>query len=331
MGIQFGKWCLMSVCAIGVLAFSGGSPAQSASSIFNMGTGGITGIFWQTGGFVCNLLNKSRKTQGHKVRCTVESTAGSVGNIRAVGNGDLDMGMAQANLLFHAYRGTGAFKKESANKKLRFLMSFTTNSLQIVTRKDTGIKSVRDLAGKRVNTGNAGSGTEATSYLVLPYYGIDAKKDLAFESKLTSREQSSALCDGKIDAYLYPTGVGVAAITEAANTCDIDIVPLGGPELDKLVSEHPYFQKTTVPAGAYKGVDHDTSTFGYSASLFTTSDLPDDVGYQLVKAVMNGFDGFKGQGLAYEAMTRKNSATAGQTAPYHSGAERYLREAKLIK
>ena len=204
--------------------------AQDKRQIFNLGTAGITGIFWPTGGHTCNLLNKSRKSQGHKFRCTVESTAGSVSNLRAIKSGDLDMGLGQSNLLFHAYNGSGPFKSEGANKNLRFIMSYTTNMIHLVTRKDTGINSIRDLKGKRFNSGNVGSGTESTSYMLLSYFGIDPKTDLALDSKLTSREQASALCDGKIDAFLYPTAVPVAAIEEAANTCDINIISLNGPE-----------------------------------------------------------------------------------------------------
>lgn len=305
--------------------------AQDTRQIFNLGTAGITGIFWPTGGHTCNLVNKSREAQNHKLRCTVESTAGSVSNLRAIRSGDLDMGLAQSNLLFHAYNGSGPFESEGANKDLRFIMSYTTNMIHLVTRKDTGIKSVHDLKGKRFNSGNVGSGTETTSYMLLSYYGIDPKTDLALDSKLTSREQSAALCDGKIDAYLYPTAVPVATIEEAANTCDIHIVSLNGPELDKLLAERPYFEKATIPAGVYHGVDADVSTFGYAAALVTMASLPDEIGYNLAKAVMNGFESLKQQAPAFKLMTREKSTTFGKQAPYHAGAERYYREAGLIK
>ena len=317
-----------------VLSFIATPPSALAGSkrvLFNVGTAGITGSFWATGGQVCNLVNKSRKKQGHTLRCTVESTAGSVGNLRAIRAGDLDLIMAQSNLQYHSYNGSGPFKKDGAHKDLRFVMSFTTNRQHVVTIKGNGINSIHDLRGKRVNTGNPGSGTEATSYMVLKYFGIDPKKDLALDSKLTSREQAKALCDGKIDAFFYPTAVPVAAIEEAANNCDTNILSLKGPELDKLLAERDYFGPVKIPAGSYRGHDKDIDTFGYAATLLTTKDLPEEIGYHLTKAVMNGLEKIKKTAPMFSLLNHKMSATFGKHVPYHPGAARYYKEAGLAK
>lgn len=316
---------------VGLAATAPSASAKSDRVLFNIGTAGITGSFWATGGQVCNLLNKSRKKQGHALRCTVESTAGSVSNLRALRNGDLDLVFAQSNLEYHSYNGSGPFAKEGPHKDLRFVMSFTTNRLHVVVRKDAGIKKMADLKGKRVNTGNPGSGTETTAYMVFSYFGIDPEKDLAVDSKLPSREQSKALCDGKIDAYLYPTAVPVATIEEAANTCDVDILSLEGPELDKLLAERDYFGKVVIPGGAYRGVPDDKVTFGYAAALLTTKDLPDEIGYHLAKSVMNGFEAIKKTAPMFKLLDRQTSATFGKHVPYHPGVEKYYKEAGLVK
>ena len=322
---------IAAIAAVGFIATPPSALAGSKRVLFNVGTAGITGSFWATGGQVCNLVNKSRKKQGHTLRCTVESTAGSVGNLRAIRAGDLDLIMAQSNLQYHSYNGSGPFKKDGAHKDLRFVMSFTTNRQHVVTIKGNGINSIHDLRGKRVNTGNPGSGTEATSYMVLKYFGIDPKKDLALDSKLTSREQAKALCDGKIDAFFYPTAVPVAAIEEAANNCDTNILSLKGPELDKLLAERDYFGPVKIPAGSYRGHDKDIDTFGYAATLLTTKDLPEEIGYHLTKAVMNGLEKIKKTAPMFSLLNHKMSATFGKHVPYHPGAARYYKEAGLAK
>lgn len=318
--------------ALAALVAAAGQPAnaQDKRNIFNIGTAGVTGIFWPTGGYICNLVNRSRQSQGHNLRCTVESTAGSVYNLRAIRNGDLDLGLAQSDLQYYAYKGKGAFKEEGPNPDLRYIMSFTANMIHVVVREGSGIKTFRDIKGKRFNTGNAGSGTEVTARLLMSYFGLEPS-DLAVESKLASREQSSALCDGKIDGYLYPTAVPVAVIEEAANTCKVDIISIDGPELDKLLEEHPYFEPMTIPANTYRGVDHDVKTFGYMATLVTSTKFPEEAAYNLAKAVMNGFEGFKQQGAAFKLMERESSIKVGRHIPYHPGAERYYREAGLLK
>ena len=315
--------------ALATAVIAVGAGAQDRQ-LYNVGTGGVTGIFWPTGAQVCFLLNRSRESQSHSLRCTVESTGGSVANLRAIRNGDLDMGLAQSNLQFHSYHGSGPFADEGAFDDLRFLMSFTTNMIHVVTRADTDIESFADLRGKRVNTGNPGSGTEATSYMMMGFWDIDPSGDLALDSKLTNREQGPALCDGKIDAFIYPTSVPVAAVTETANTCEIRLISVAGPELDALLAENPFFAPTTIPAGTYAGVDVDIQTFGYASTLLATAALPDEVAYNLVKSSINGIDAIKAQSPAFSTMTRETAANFGQYAPYHPGAEKFYKEAGLI-
>jgi len=306
--------------------YAGSAVAQS--NVFTVGTAGVTGSFYPSGGYACNYLNKSRQEYGHNYRCVVESTQGSVSNLRNLQSGDLDLGLAQADLQYKSYNGLEPFKE--AHKDLRYIMTFTVNRLQVVTRSDTGIKSVRDMKGKRVNSGNPGSGTEATTYMFIKYFGMD-KSDFGLDSKLTSREQSSALCDNKVDAFFYPTAPGVAAIGEAFDTCDAEMVELDGPELDKLVSEHPYYGKVPVPAGTYTG-SKEVQTFGYGATMVTTTKLPEDFGYYFTKAVFANFEELKKASSIFSTMEKELSAGFGRSGvPWQPGAERYFKEAGLIK
>ncbi len=320
-----------SMGAIFALAIFGMPIQANADTLLNIGTGSITGLFYPTGGFVCNLLNKSRATEGHDIRCSVESTPGTVSNLRNLRRGALDVTLAMSSLQYDANIGQGVFAEEGANEDMRFLMSFTTNQQHAVVRADAGITHVRELRGKRVNTGNPGSGTEATAYMLLDYFDIDPEKDLALDSKLTSREQVPALCDGKIDAFMFPSAVPNPSLVEATNTCDVKLVPLNGPELDRLLEENSYFGPSVIPGGTYDGTDEDVPTFAYAATLLTSADLPDEVAYQLVKAVFENFEDFKKNHPAFADMERKKSITFGKSVtPYHPGAERYYQEAGLL-
>ncbi|MDF1671331.1 MAG: TAXI family TRAP transporter solute-binding subunit [Roseovarius sp.] len=305
--------------------------SESEQTIFNIGTGGLGGIFWPTGGKVCDLMNRSRNDGAHNFRCVVESTGGSVSNLRGVRRNDLDLGLAQADLLFLASTGGGKFAEDGADEDLRFVMSFNQNMLHVMARAEAGIEGVADLAGMRVNTGNVGSGTEATAYRVLPYYGIDPATDLALDSKLTLKEQGQALCDGRIDAFLQPTAVGFAVGLETSNTCDVVVVPVDGEPLERLLAEHPYYGRTEITGGTYVGTEEAVETFGYPVVLMASQSVPDEFVYHLVKSVFDNFEDFTRQHPAYGTMTRESSATFGAMAPYHAGAENFYREVGLIE
>jgi uncharacterized protein len=312
-----------------LLAGAGDVGAQQRQFI-NIGTAGVAGLYYPAGGFVCAAVHRTRQALNHNIRCTVEATAGSVGNLRAMRAGDLDIAFSQSDWQFHAYRGTNVFEPDGKNEDLRFVMSLHPDIVHLVVRKDAGIKAVGDIKGKRINSGNVGSGTEATSYLLMTYLGIDPKKDLALDSKLTSREQSGALCDNKIDGYLFPAGVGVGAVHEAANSCDVAIVPIDGPAVEKMLAEHGYFAKLPIPGGTYRGNDQAVTSFGPLATIVSKGTVSAETIYTVVKSVFDNFEEFKQQSAVFSHLTREGSATAGRSVPYHPGAERYFKETKLI-
>lgn len=323
----FSRFVLTAIIA--TLALPEGAVAER-SNIYNIGSGGLGGIFWPTGGKLCDLMNKSRSQGQHDFRCVVESTGGSISNIRGIKRGDLDLGLAQADLLYFAVEGTEHFEAEGASEDLRFIMSLNQNMMHVMARADAGISEISDLAGKRVNTGNVGSGTEAIANLMLPYFGIEPSNDFAVNSKLTMKEQGQALCDGNIHAFMQPTALSFAVGLETSNTCNTVMIPVDGAPAEKMFTEHPYYTRTTIPAGVYKGVDVDTETFGYPVVLVASKDVPDSFVYHLVKSMFDNFEEFKAQHPAYQSMSREESAMAGAMAPYHEGAARYYREVDLI-
>ncbi len=292
----------------------------------SIGTGGLTGVYYPTGGAICRLMNRSRKE--HKIRSSVESTGGSIFNLNVIRSGELDFGVVQSDWQFHAYNGSSKFKEQGANKKLRAVFSIHSEPFTLVARKDSGIASFADLKGKRVNIGNPGSGQRGNMELLMQKYGW-GKSDFTLASELKASEQSRALCDNKIDAIVYTVGHPNASIKEASTSCDALVIPVTGPIIDKLVSTTPYYAPATIPGGMYRGSDQDTPTFGVKATLVTSTDVGDEVVYQLVKAVFENFDSFRKLHPAFGHL-KKADMLLGNSAPLHPGAIRYYKEKGLM-
>ncbi len=322
---------LLAIAALGVFAVLSATAEAADRKFVNIGTAGIGGGYYPTGGFICNVLNKSRKDQGHNIRCTVESTGGSVANLRSIQIGDLEVGIAMSAWQHHSWNGTDRFEPDGKSEDLRFLFSLHADAAHIVAREDAGINSFADLEGKVVNTGNAGSGTEAQVYEMMGRYGVEPESFFKQETKLTSKEQAQALCDGKIDAFFYPTAVGAASIIEATNTCDARVVPWNDEIVAAMMAERPYVITVVIPSGTYKGQDAEVETWGTPATIVSSAATDEEVVYNLVKAVFDDFETFKSQSPMYTAVRKEDAAAAGRTAPYHPGAERYFREVGLVK
>ena len=227
--------------------------------------------------------------------------------------------------------GTSKFEDIGANPKLRFMFSLHSDVFHIVSRKGSGIANFEDLRGKVVNTGNAGSGTEATIYLALDHYGETADDFFKQETKLTSREQAQALCDGKIDAFIYPTGITAASITEATNTCDAEIANWDDETIRKLVDETSYFGYVTIPDGIYRGQEGERKSWGMPATIVASADADDEVIYYMVKAVFDNFEDFKKQSSLYIGLDRGNTVISGKSAEFHPGALKYFQEVGMVE
>lgn len=317
--------------ALALQAIAPASVQAQSRTIVNIGTAGVGGGWYPTGGYVCNLVHRTRDSQGHQIRCTVESTAGTVANIRSLHRGDLDIAFLVSNGLHDAYNGESTYGELGAMQDLRYVMSFHNDYQHLVARADSGIKHFRDIKGKRVNTAAAASGSKRIAHLIMSY--VDLKPaDLSLETSLTAREQAQALCDNKVDAFFYETGAGAASIQEATNTCDTVIAAIDGPEIDRLVADHGYYAKGEIPAGTYRGQAEAVPTFAEATVLAAKASLDADVVYHMVKAIFDNFDDFKRQSVLYQQMTREQSVVAGRSnVPYHEGAERYYREVGLLK
>ncbi len=302
-------------------------PAAQAQQFVTIGTGGVTGVYYPTGGAICRLVNMNKKEHG--IRCSVESTGGSVYNLNAIAAGELDMGVAQSDWQYHAYNGTSKFEDEGANKDLRAVFSVHPEPFTVVARADSGIKNFKDLKGKRVNVGNPGSGQRGTMEVVMQAMGW-TMDDFKLASELKAAEQSSALCDNKVDAIVYVVGHPNGSIKEATTACDSAVVDVTGPEIDKLIAENDYYRKATIPAGMYRGTDEDTTTFGVGATFVSSAKVDDKVIYNVVKAVFEDFKQFKKLHPAFGVLKKEEMVKDGLSAPLHEGAKKYYKEAGLL-
>jgi hypothetical protein len=298
-----------------------------ATQYVTIGTGGVTGVYYPTGGAICRLVNKTRKEHG--IRCSVESTGGSVYNLNTIRAGELDMGVAQSDWQYHAYYGTSKFKSQGPNKDLRAVFSVHPEPFTVVARKDSGITDFMDMKGKRVNIGNPGSGQRGTMEVLMATLGW-TKADFKLASELKSSEQSKALCDNKIDAMVFTVGHPSGSIKEATTTCDSVIVSVTGTQVDKLVADNDYYRTATIPGGMYRGTDTDTKTFGVGATFVTSSKVPNEVIYQVVKAVFENFDEFKKLHPAFAHLNPEQMIQDGLSAPLHDGAVKYYKEAGMM-
>ena len=317
----------LSAALFGLALTTLAAPAVQAETFITIGTGGVTGVYYPTGGAICRLVNKGRKEHG--IRCSVESTGGSVYNINTIRAGELDFGVAQSDWQYHAYHGTSKFEEQGPFKDLRAVFSVHPEPFTVVARADAGIKNFADLKGKRVNVGNPGSGQRGTMEVVMAAMGW-TMDDFTLASELKAAEQSKALCDNKIDAMVYTVGHPSGSIQEATTACDSVLVAVDGPVIDKLVADNAYYRKAVIPGGMYRGNDEDTPTFGVGATFVTSTNVPDEVVYQLVKAVFENFDDFKKLHPAFANLKNEEMVKDGLSAPIHPGAVKYYKEVGLL-
>jgi hypothetical protein len=313
---------LLCGAVIATLTAFGGSQV-SADQFVSIGTGGVTGVYYPTGGAICRLVNKDRKSHG--IRCSAESTGGSVYNINTVRAGELEFGVAQSDWQYHAYRGTSKFEDKGAFKELRAVFSVHPEPFTLIVKKGSGISSFEGLKGKKVNVGNPGSGQRATMEVVMEAFGMKMS-DFSLAAELKGSEMAQAICDGKIEAMIYTVGHPAAAVTQASSSCDVELVSVTGAPIDKLIADNSFYRVASVPGGMYQGSPNDTTTFGVGATVITSTAVPEEVVYTVVKAVFDNFADFKKLHPAFANLNEEQMISDGLSAPLHPGALKYYKE-----
>ncbi len=325
------KLLMLTVAVLfGFTLMLGASPGdvQAKTTFVTIGTGGITGVYYPTGGAIAKMVNAKRKEYG--IRATVESTGGSVFNINAIMAGDLEFGVAQSDRQYQAVQGIADWKDKGPQKDLRAVFSIHAETVDLIASVDSGINSIQDLKGKRVNIGNVGSGYRQNAIDALEANGLNFETDFHAES-LKAAEAPGLIQDGRIDAAFYTVGHPSGYYKEAtAGKTKVKFIPI--PNAAKLVEKYPYYASAKTLMSNYPGAantEEAVETFGVKATFVTSAKVPDDVVYAIVKEVFENFDKFVKLHPAYKGLT-KEDMLKGLSAPIHPGAMKYYKEVGLM-
>ena len=302
--------------------------AVEANPVISIGTGGATGIYYATGGAICHLINKERER--FRKRCAVETTNASVSNIMGLKDGRLTLGLVQSDVQYDARKGLGPFRKAGPDGKLRAVLSLYPEPLTLVARQGIEAHGIKDFRKHPFSIGNPGSGTRSAMDTLMAAYRLKSSHfSKVFELK--ADEHGAALCDGRIDGFVFVAGHPSANLQDVTTTCAARLVPLQGPVIDRLVEEKPYYAKVEIPANTYPGNPDPTPTFGALATLVSSSDVPDDTVYAVVKSIFEHFDEFRKLHPALAHLEPEQMVHQGLTMPLHAGALRYYRERGWIQ
>ena len=296
------------------------TPDDAEEMFLTIGTGGVTGVYYPTGGAIQRLVAADRDRHG--VRMSVESTGGSVFNLNAIQSGELDMGVVQSDWQFHSYNGSHENFPE-ANPNLRAVFAVHPEPLTVLARTDSGVQSMADIPGSRVNIGNPGSGARATFEVLMDALGW-TQDDFSQVSELATAEQSQALCDNNFDVMAFTVGHPSGTIQEATTTCDTVIVEISGQEVDGLIADNSFYSAATVPGGMYNGNPDDVDTFGVRATFVSSTDVPDYAICEVVRAVFDNFEAFQRLHPAFANLDPADMVDGGLSAPMHPGALMYF-------
>jgi TRAP transporter TAXI family solute receptor len=292
-----------------------------------IGTGGKGGVYLPVGKAICQIVDGYMYDAAF--RCSAKESKGSVDNLKAIRRGDISMGIAQSDWHYHAYNGTAKFKAEGQDYNLRSIFSLYSEPFTIIAGADTGINYIQDLAGKVVNIGTSGSGTEA--YWNWIWAGLGETNDsLKKATNLRANDASEAICDKRIDAMFWAVGHPSALTRRTVENCQAKVAIVAGLGIDKLVKSKTYLRHAVIPGGIYSTIPNDVSTFGVGATLVTTANIPEEVVYNVVKAVFENFEAFKQMHIALATLRKEEMIQDSLTAPLHRGALKYYKEAGLL-
>ena len=292
-----------------------------------LATGTPGGIYHPVGNAICRMYNLADEHQA--LPCVAVSSEGSVANIRSVETGKSSFGLSQTDVAYAAFHGEGPFAAAGPDPKLRLLIALYPEAFTVVARADADIRDFQDLHGKRLGVGKSGTGYTFTRDAVLGAYGWTLS-DLDHTPELAPDEQNQALCSGTVDAIIFEAGHPNGLTQEATTGCHARLVRVAGPQIDRLLAAHPYYVATIIPGGMYPGNPRDVPTIGTQAVLVTSSNEPDELAYELVKAVFENFADFRRLHPALSTLDVKHMVPSEAVMPIHPGALKYFREAGLV-
>jgi uncharacterized protein len=288
-----------------------------------IGTASPAAVDYPLGGSICRLLNLD--TPDHGRRCSEEPSAGAVANIESLRSRRIDIGIVALDVLADAVAGEGPFASRGPATGLRVLFAAHVDVFTLVAHQGSGVRMVADLRGKRIGIGSPGSRQRAAMERVMAALGL-TRDDFADVRELSPAEQNRAFCANELDAIVYSVSHPHGLIRDATLTCHGALVSVSGPAIDRMLSEYQEYERATIPGGTYPVEPADVHTFGVRAMVVTTVRMPDDVAYEVTRAVFDNFDVFRRLHPAFEGLSMAEMARAPGRAPLHAGAAHYYRE-----
>lgn len=321
-----------------VAGLAQGAAAQDMQ-FFRIGTGGTAGTYYPIGGLIANAISNPPGSRACDAGgscgvpgliATAVASNGSVGNVNSIAGGALEAGFSQSDVAYWAQTGTGLWEGKPAVEKLRLIANLYPESIHLVARKDAGINGVADLKGKKVSLDEPGSGTLVDAKIILEAFGM-TEADVTAEY-LKPDQAADRMRDGAMDAFFFVGGFPAGAIAELASQHDITLVPITGPEVDKLRETYTFFATDTVPGGTYKGQDGDVATISVGAQLVTSADVSEELVYGITQALYNETtQKLFAAGHAKGKQITLDNATQGAGIPFHPGAEKFYKEAGKLQ
>jgi hypothetical protein len=329
--------------ALGVAGALGSATLGTAIAqdikFFRIGTGGTAGTYYPVGGLLANAISSPPGSRACNdggscgvpgLVASAVASNGSVANINAIAGGTMESGFTQSDVAYWAFTGTGIYEGKPKVTGLRLIANLYPESVHLVARKGANIRGVADLRGKRVSLDEPGSGTLVDARIIMGAFGI-TEKDIRPEY-LKPNQAGDKLRDGGLDAFFFVGGYPAGAIAElAASGAGIELVPIAGPEIEKMRQQYGFFAADTIPANTYKNVG-EARTLAVGAQWVTSDRQDANLVYEITKALWNAntrrlLDSGHAKG---KAITREN-AVLGAGIPFHPGAERFYKEQGLLK
>lgn len=328
---------ILAGAAVAVSLMAGAATAQDMN-FFTIGTGGTGGTYFPLGGTIANAISNPPGSSSCEdggscgvpgLVAVAQSSRGSVANVNGIKSGLLSSGFSQSDVAYWAYSGTGTFEGQEAMTDLRAIAALYPEHIHLIASKASGIKSVADLKGKRVSLDEPGSGTYVDAKIILEAFGM-TEADVTVEN-LKPGPAADAIRNGQLDALIFVGGYPAGTLVELASSAEVTVVPISGPEVDKMLETYSFFSKDTIPAGTYEGTEA-AETVAVGAQWLTSAKLDEELIYNITKALWNEksrrlLDVGHAKGKSVKAET----ALEGIGIPLHPGAERFYREAGLLK
>jgi TRAP transporter TAXI family solute receptor len=304
------------------LLFALSSSLAAADVFINVGTGPVGGTYYPVGSAMAKIWTDS--VPGMKA--SAQSTGGTRNNIQLLADGDAEIAFADG-LYYDAYNGKGHYEG-NPQKFLRALAPLYPEAIHILVAKESGIRSLADLKGKRVSVGAVGGSTMLTARQIFRLAGLDPDADVKSEN-LGHAETVAAFSDKRIDASVTIGALGIASVVETTTLGLVDILDIPDDIVAKIVEETPYFAPLSIPAGTYKGQDNPVKTFSSPNILAVHEKVDDETAYEMTKQLFQHKADLVAVSARMDAMDPSQISII--RIPLHPGAEKYYRETGALK